>query len=94
MPTYSVTIANDGNMYGSYPSGRWTVTLTKNDNTTITASAFTTYTDIVSIQISGLAYQHDGDGGSAWYAVYGENNTMYFAGDSSPDTTTYTLNLT
>ena len=94
MPSYSVQIVNDENKYGGYPSGRWTMVLTKGDGTTVTASAFTTYTDIVSIQISGLAYQHDSDGGSAWYAVYGENNTLYFAGNSSPDTTTYTLNLT
>ena len=62
MPTYSVTIVNDGNIFASYPSGRWTIVLTKGDGTTVTASTFTTYSDIVSMQITGLIYQHDADG--------------------------------
>lgn len=94
MPTYSVTIANDGGMYGSYPSGRWTMVLTKGDGTTVTASAFTTYSDIVSMQITGLIYQHDGDGGAAWYDVVGQDNTAYILGGNTPDVTTYNLNLT
>jgi hypothetical protein len=60
VPSYSVQIENSG--FNGYPS-YWTVVLTKADSTTITASAFTTYQDIVSIRITGLAYQHPGDGG-------------------------------
>lgn len=91
MPSYSVQIENSG--FNGYPS-YWTVVLTKSDNTTVTANAFTTHTDIVSIQITGLAYQHPGDGASASYMVVGENNTLYFDGSGSPETTTYNLNLT
>jgi hypothetical protein len=68
--------------------------LTKGDGTTVTASAFTTYSDIVSIQITGLIYQHDGDGGAAWYDVVGQDNTAYILGGNTPDVTTYNLNLT
>lgn len=89
--SYSVQIINSG--FANYPS-YWTVVLTKSDNTTVTANAFTTYTDIVSMQITGLAYQHPGDGAAAHCRITGADNTLYFDGSSSPETTTYNLNLT
>ena len=66
MITYTVTIANAN--LPSYPSD-WSITLTKGDGTTVTPSAFGTYSEIVSMQVNGLAYVHVTESQTKWYYV-------------------------
>ena len=49
--TYTVNILDYGNN-GTFPSA-WNITLNKKDGTTITPTAFGSYSGIVSIQVDG-----------------------------------------
>jgi hypothetical protein len=87
--TYTVTVNGERGVINS-----WNMVFTKGDGTTISPDVTTiTYSDILSIQITGQAYQHIGDD-SMWYTVRGANNQTYIDGTSSPSTTTFNLNLT
>jgi hypothetical protein len=87
--TYTVTVNGERGVINS-----WNMVFTKGDGTTVSPDVTTiTYSDILSIQITGQAYQHSGDS-SVWYTVRGANNQTYIDGTASPSTTTFNLNLT
>ena len=86
--TYTVTVNGESSFLSL-----WNMVFTKGDRTTLSPSSLGTYSDILSIQITGQAYQQSGDS-SFWYTVKGANNQTYIDGTASPNTTTFNLNLT
>ena len=73
---YNVSITGDSTRYGE-----WTITLTKTDNSTVSPSFGSITSDVVSIDITGVAYVHPSEGEGAWYLVRA-GNTLYFNGES------------
>ena len=88
IPSYSVQLISNGESWY-----KWDIELTKVDGTTVRANQYTTYSEVVTLQIIGNAYGADG-GSYWWYEVYGANNQTYIDGSESPSTNNFTLNLT